>query len=526
MAQKVFTREATGLVSDISPLDSFVISIQGVTIIAIYLFYSNFMYASPNDNPFLAIGYMIIPLTALAADWALLTIVFPRSGGDYVFNTRSLNPALGVMTDFLYVSILPSIAPIFIIIALQILSDMFNLEGLATGSSAMSSVGSLLSVPNVQFVLTCLLMVVGLLFLIGRTRIFVRTQSMFVMAQIAIVIILAGLVMTTSNSSYQAQFTSFFKVDYNSVIQTATAQGMSAPSWTGASMFGTSLLIFWLAGPQYGSFVSGETKRPQKTFLYSILAANFVMTGLFLLVGAVSFNTFGFNFSYAANYLASIGKNPLPLSQADFLRLAVPLFANPILLAIVFIIMAGGTYMFANYSLMAASRKIFAWSIDRLLPAKFSDISGTFKTPILSAVVVWLIGMVYTAVYVYGPGIFAVISGFGVVYSGLIWGVSALSGVVLPARKELFAQAPPVVQKKIGSIPLLSIIGLVSFVSIVGILIVGQLIPAIQGGLPVSATVWTFGIWFAGLLYYYLAKYYRSRSGLDLGLAYKQIPPE
>ena len=35
-----------------------------------------------------------------------------------------------------------------------------------------------------------------------------------------------------------------------------------------------------------------------------------------------------------------------------------------------------------------------------------------------------------------------------------------------------------------------------------------------------------FGIFFGGLVYYYLVKWYRMKRGIDLSLVYKQIPPE
>src|SRR5208282_5626784 len=117
---KVFTRDATGLVREVSPLDSFGVAVTGVGMISIFLFFSYYMTSAPNDNPLLSVVLMIVPLVALAAVWAYLMAVFPRSGGDYVFNTRSLHPTIGIMTDFLYVTILPSVLALFIIIALQV----------------------------------------------------------------------------------------------------------------------------------------------------------------------------------------------------------------------------------------------------------------------------------------------------------------------------------------------------------------------------------------------------------------------
>jgi APA family basic amino acid/polyamine antiporter len=295
---------------------------------------------------------------------------------------------------------------------------------------------------------------------------------------------------------------------------------------TGASLFGTSFLIFWLAGPQYGAFVAGETKRPQRTAVLSIIGAQLVMIVLFLLVGAAAFSTFGVDFSSAVNFLSGKGANPLPTSQVTFLDLAVPIFGNPVIVAIVFTIIGVGAYLVGSNACLGASRKIFAWSFDRLLPAKFCEVSPRFKTPVYAAILVSIIAEIFNYLIIYDVGVYNIITGFGVVYSAVIWGVSALSAVALPFKKELFDQAPDYVRKKILGIPVLSIIGAVAFVTIVGLLIFGQLVPTIQGGLDPNAATWTFGIFFGGLVYYYLVKWYRRRNGIDLSLVYKQIPPE
>ena len=133
---------------------------------------------------------------------------------------------------------------------------------------------------------------------------------------------------------------------------------------------------------------------------------------------------------------------------------------------------------------------------------------------------------VFNYLIIYNVGVYNIITGFGVVYSAVIWGVSALSGVALPFKKDLFDQAPSFVRQKIAGIPVLSIIGAIAFVTIVGLLIFGQLIPTIQGGLDPRAVTWTFGLFFAGLVYYYIVKWYRLKHGIDLSFVYRQIPPE
>jgi basic amino acid/polyamine antiporter, APA family len=523
----VFVREATGLVRDVSVFASFGVGITGVSMVAIFLFYSSFMLTAPNDNPFTTIAIMAIPFLALAAVWALLMMAFPRSGGDYVFNTRSIHPAVGFMTDFLYVAILPSVFPTFVVITLLLLSDMLSIEAFATNNTGLASLGSALVTQNNEFIITTVLVAVTLLFLIGRTKSYMRIQALAVLGAILAVVAVIIAVALEPTSSYPTLFTNFFKTDYSSITSLASSSSaFTSPTFTGISLYGTSFLIYWLAGPQWAGFVGGETKKTNRAFLYSILGGQAVMIILFLAVGIASVHTFGLNFSYAFNFLGTQGKLPTAATQGTFLDLAVPIISNPVLIAIVYILIALQAFFVASMSLVGTSRKIFAWSFDRLLPSKFSDVSPRFRTPVYSAILVAAIAEVFAAVAIYSTGIFAIISGVGVIFSGIIWGVGSLSGIFIVRKKEIFESAPPAVKRRIAGIPMIALIGLLSFVTIIGVLILGQLIPTLQGGLPVWPIAWTFGIFLGGIPYYYLVKWYRKKQGIDLSMVYNQIPPE
>lgn len=523
----VFVREATGLVRDVSAIDSFGVGITGVGMVAIYLFYSSFMLTAPNDNPFITIAVMAIPFIALALVWALLMMAFPRSGGDYVFNTRSIHPAVGFMTDFLYVAILPSVFPVFVVIALSLLSDMLSIEGFKLNDPSLTSLGASLVVPNNEFIIATVLAVITLLFLIGRTKMYMRIQAVIVIGAILAVVGVALATAFVSSSAYPGLFTNFYKTDYSAITAAAAANATyAAPAFTGISLYGTSFLIYWLAGPQWAGFVGGETRKTNRTFLYSIVGGQIVMIVLFLLVGIVSINTFGLNFSYAFNFLGSHGQLPVAATQGTLLDLAVPILGNPVVIAVVYCLIALQALFVGTMSLMGTSRKIFAWSFDRLLPSKFADVSPRFRTPVYSAILVAAIAEIFAVISIYAVGIFGIISGVGVIFSGIIWGVGSLSGIFITRRKDIFAQAPSSVTRRIAGIPIIALIGALSFVTLIGVLIFGQLIPTLQGGLPFWPTAWTFGIFLGGIPFYYVVKAYRRSKGIDLSLVYRQIPPE
>jgi hypothetical protein len=88
------------------------------------------MLTATHDNLFLAIGAMAVPFMALSAVWALLMMAFPRSGGDTMSSTRGIDPVVGSVTDFLYVAILPSVFPVFVVtIARSLRRSLFDPRG-------------------------------------------------------------------------------------------------------------------------------------------------------------------------------------------------------------------------------------------------------------------------------------------------------------------------------------------------------------------------------------------------------------
>src|SRR5712692_783142 len=93
----VFLRKATGLVREVSMIDALIMNTLGMNVAvgAVFLFLqapANF----PNGNMLLAvaIGTLLMAFTLLWV-YSEFAAAMPRSGGDYIFVSRALNPFLG-----------------------------------------------------------------------------------------------------------------------------------------------------------------------------------------------------------------------------------------------------------------------------------------------------------------------------------------------------------------------------------------------------------------------------------------------
>jgi basic amino acid/polyamine antiporter, APA family len=99
---RLFTRKATGLVREAKTSDALIYNLLwssvGLTFAFYWLFYGFYPGASPYVSLLVAAG-LGLPGAFI---YAMLTQVMPRTGGDYVFNSRSLHPAIGFAGNFSY----------------------------------------------------------------------------------------------------------------------------------------------------------------------------------------------------------------------------------------------------------------------------------------------------------------------------------------------------------------------------------------------------------------------------------------
>jgi hypothetical protein len=107
-----------------------------------------------------------------------------------------------------------------------------------------------------------------------------------------------------------------------------------------------------------------------------------------------------------------------------------------------------------------------------------------------------------------------------------IYIIDMVAAIFFPfTAKSVFEQAPGFVRKKIGSLPVVSLLGGIGFVVIVAVFYLLATMPA-AGGLLEIFTAMIVVLYAVGAIMYYVSRAYRRRRGMDLDLAYKQIPPE
>src|SRR5258706_6212993 len=96
-----FARKASGLVRTAGPMDVLAYNINFISIGLLLTFMFLFMPSLyPGVNMYLSMLIAVIITVPTGLVYGFLAASMPRSGGDYVYNSRILGPALGTMANW------------------------------------------------------------------------------------------------------------------------------------------------------------------------------------------------------------------------------------------------------------------------------------------------------------------------------------------------------------------------------------------------------------------------------------------
>ena len=291
----------------------------------------------------------------------------------------------------------------------------------------------------------------------------------------------------------------------------------------------------YYTGYNWSCFYSGEIKNVRRSipliFLGSVATTAFVWVASSFLL----WNRIGPDFLAAASYLkysqpdaiAILPLAGLPMPRMFYLTF---FFGSDALGTVAKLLVLLGASWFFYYMWMFSfmlipSRQIFAWSFDRILPSKLADVDqvGWLKGPLKALTLTFLIGLAVTVVANVIPSILTLAAVFTLVEL-VVFCLPGIAGLVFPfTKKELFERAPPIAKKKIGPLPVISILGLTT--TVLGAFGAYEVFinPILGSSIGWQ---WALELFVVGIMIYYTSLFVRKRQGMDLRLVFKVIPPE
>jgi len=519
--QPVFVREATGLVREVGAWPSFM-AVMALVTGGVPILWVATMYTAPGANWPLAYFIAFVPTLLMAGLFTIIGMSMPRSGGDYVFTTRAINPYVGFLNYW-------GVALAFIL-NLGIFSYYtgtyfgYVVAGLGAFYSApnIAGIGAYLTQPAPSFALAATVIIVSCVLSLIRPRhtwaLVYWSGIVSLAATVVMLVALGGI----SQNNFASSFNAFMgnSTAYQGVIQ----QGGLTPPSDKMLATGAALPFAWFAYTWYNlpTTWSGEMKNVKKSMPIAIVVAMIAIALYYIIFSVIVTNAFGQPFLDNWSSLAASGTAPI-VGVGGF----VPFFALmvykslPLYLIMFFALWLPIFFEFPPL-IISQTRYLFAWSFDRILPEKISSVNERFHTPIVATVLVTIGGVISAGLVSFLPnsGEFTTLA-FTMFSFGFI--IPALAAIIFPYRKkQLFEQN--FVTKKVLGLPLLSWLGLGSAVY----LIYSTYLAHQSGTLPIDS----FSITMYGTIYLLgavvlVAGYLRMRGkGLPLNLVFAEIPPE
>jgi APA family basic amino acid/polyamine antiporter len=542
---EVFVRKSSGLVRVMSPRSAFIYNVltMGLIFPWTYLWAPG---ALPGGQLVWGILLAMVLEIPIALSYVWLSTAFPRTGGDYVFQSRVFGGGLAFTIVFsgFVIWILQWVALSGWLLSTLGFAPLFLGLGAASGSTAMVDISTWFTTPIGIIVTSIANALIALLILVSGFRNYVRLQRVMWVAILVSFATMLIVLATTSAADVPARLDTFSAAIGGSSSFTAdaiaAAQAAEVELNPAFSLLATLLIapIAWtsLQWATYSSQQNGEIKsagsfRDQAFIMIGAL----VMTGLLLaLLAFVLENAIGTEFLYVAGsgYWSGVGEASLAGSYLWPNIIATALANNPI---VTLLIAAGfilNGHQIVHNCYIGMTRVMLAMSFDRLLPEWVSRVSERLHTPVNAHLVYFLASIPVILLYntfAYGEGegevTWASLT-LGVTFAcGYVFVATALAGALLPYRAKAAYEASPGAAYKIGGIPAVTVVGLLGaafgvvflflFLTNDQLGLTSQLAYTVVGGVLLFAAAW-----------YLIAKQVRKSSGIDVGYAFKEIPPE
>lgn len=531
----VFSRSASGLVRVAGSWDVFIFNVGLVSVgiaIAFNQYYGPSLY--PGAEPAISTLLAAFGMCFAAATFYFWSTIFPRSGGVYVILSRTTHSSLAFLFSLLETVILLYYGALAASLLVQVgLGTFFATVGSIGGNDTLVGwAGDVTGARGTFWIGTAVLLLAGLLLATGTRRYFSVQRVVFVVAVVATFVTLL-VMLFGSRSSFQSNLTQLTGLKYDAVIKTAESKGYVAPS--GIDWGETFKFLVWPLLPLLGAIqsigIGGEIKKVRTAQFVGMLGA-VIGTGLLIALFAVLANkAFGQTFqgAIAFNSLSGIadGSTEGSIGAAPYFTTLAGILANNVFLSIV--IMAAFVAWFWFWvpaEIAYTTRSMIAWSFDRLVPSQMGYVSRRFHTPVVaiaigtagSIVFMWLIAF-------HGIALLTLIEALLV-----IWGLAMAVAIVFPWTGKRFFNASPAQAYRFLGLPLMTVTGAITTVFFAVAFVLLWTDDNAAGALFDKAhrtELWIIvGTLAVGLAWYIGNKLYRRSQGVDIELAFRQIPIE
>ena len=527
--EDVYVRKASGLVRTVGPSSALFSNLvaMGIIVNFFWVVFASAGYPNANLVDTVLIGVLIN--VGVGFVYWMLSSAMPRSGGDYVFMGRIFHPSIGLATNLVFSAVFITWAGLFAYyITVYGLPMMLGSYAIAGGSSGpLTTFQSMISSSNEIFAISALILVLVILISFLPTKWIFRTTVGIFAVTAVIYVVMIGLLLFTNQATFASHWNAANPANTYATIAASGASGDTIT--TSGTFLGIVYTMLSFVGYANSSYYAGEIRgSPTRTQGLAIFGAPIIFAVLIAVLYATTYLTFGRDFivGLSTGYVSG--------------TVAVPAFPSPLLLA-AYILPSGGispvlaaflsfgvVLTFFGFSLIyfiVPTRNVFAWSFDRVFPSALARVSRR--------------GVPWVAVI--GLAVFAFVSLYFSVYTTLFnylgysnfgfWfavGIVCLGGALFPLiRPKLFAQAPRIVRTRIGPVPVLTLVGLLSFAASWYVSYASSTAAFLEfSSYSYSGLMVLPAIFVVGFVLYWVSYAIQKRRGIPVDLISKELPPD
>ncbi len=533
----LFVRRASGLVRTVGPWTALATAMSWTIGGGVNWLLVKVSYDHPGANvplAFLIVGAAAI-VTALAYTYLLMAM--PRTGGDYVYISRTINPLLGFVLSWGY----------WIATAIAVGTIAFwdvwywglslQIAGGAIGSQTLLRVGDLLATsPEWMLALgTAITLGMGLVSIFG-----LRAYSRLIWLLFAIPVLGSAAffwAMIRGLGRAHALWDATFGVGtWDAILTIAREAGWDPAAYVRSSWDATagallSPMFAFVGSWAMVTYIGGEVRDVKKSAVWggvmavAVIAA-YMVSAAFLLYGAYGefVSAYTCAFFEAGDRLAEVmpysGRPMLPLFAAGLMP------GQPALQLLVALMAALWLLNDVPAFYLVSTRLPFAWSFDRFFPESLAEVNryGSPTRAVLLATVLGQLSVVwwYAAEKLHYVGAIGFINTLDGLSTLLWWFPSVFGGAaatVLPfMRSDLYERSP--LRHEVAGIPLMSAAGIATMV-----LNFWLYLSLIGSGAAISDMLWISLFYGAGASIFVGYMVYNRRRGVDVRTLFHEIPP-
>ncbi|HET7236653.1 MAG TPA: amino acid permease [Actinomycetota bacterium] len=540
VAPQVFTRRASGLVRVMSPYSAFIYNVLTMGII----FPWTFVWAPTafqGSNLVLGIAFAFLFELPIALAYVWLATALPRSGGDYVFQSRVFGGGFGftVVFAFFVVWILQWVALSGWLMAVLGLAPTLIGLGVSLENQTLINWGADIASANGIIVVSILNALISLVLLVTGFKNYVRFQYVMWYAILASFAVMLLLFFTSSPGESVGKLNEFALAtggspDFFETAKAAAAEAgvnFNPPFW----LFGTLMVapIAWtsLQWATYSSEQGGEIKNAHvfRSQVFIMVGSLIVTAALLILLALAMTQGIGQDGILVASsgYWYLVPEATIAGTAMMPNLIAMALTTSPILIAVI-----GFGYILNSFQIVCncyigTTRIMVAQGLDGLLPDWFARVHPRWKTPLNAHIAYFLAAI--PVIFLYNKNANWFRWTLGVTFAnGAVMMLSALAGALLPYRAKKLYEASPGAVYKLGGTPTVSVIGSIGFLT--GLFMVGSFLFVKDLGLAFTNDALPYWIVLAtaafGLIVYWIMRSFRASKGLKVEYAFAEIPPE